>query len=61
MYLMNTDDPVRDFARYDREQPHIEDVDGVNIYEGDAYYEIPWGGVYTRETLEQFRKTYLPE
>lgn len=61
--MMWTDDPVLDAERYFSEReslPHLEDIDGEYIYEGDEYYEID-GVIYAPSTLQGYRKTYFPD
>ena len=47
---------IDETGRYleENEVPVMWDIDGVPIYEGDAYYQIG-GYIYSEETLEYYR------
>lgn len=49
---------LRDFKRLSK--PHIEDVAGTDIYEGDKYARIN-GEVYSWDTLERMSEYYEEE
>lgn len=38
------------------EKPVLIDVDGVEIYDGDTYYDVG-GEIYAEETMESCRRT----